>query len=129
MSSPPTSATRTLRVLLVDDNLDAAEGLAMHLSLEGHNARIAAAAEEAVDLAAAFQPDLVLVDLWLARREQHALLHGLQRVAPTAVLTVLAPHGEGDARAAALRAGASAWLPVPVEIDTLAALLTRAATR
>jgi CheY-like chemotaxis protein len=59
MSSPP------LSVLVVDDDADGAESLAHLLRLSGHDARYACACEEAVEVAAVFAPDVLILDLGL----------------------------------------------------------------
>src|SRR5262249_54796248 len=51
------------RVLVVDDNTDAAESLAKVLSLSGHSVTIASGGEEAVNLARQDTPDVILLDL------------------------------------------------------------------
>ena len=54
----PVRPTTRLRILVADDNLDAAESLAMLLSLEGNETRTAHDGLEALDVAAAFRPDV-----------------------------------------------------------------------
>jgi len=60
-----TSAAFALRVLVVDDNQDAADSLAFLLQLQGHEVRTAYDGLEAVTAAAAFSPSLVLLDIGL----------------------------------------------------------------
>ena len=55
------------RILVVDDNRDAAASLAMMLSLLGHDARTAHDGLEAVELAEAFRPDVILLDIGLPK--------------------------------------------------------------
>lgn len=54
---------RELRILVVDDNVDAAEGLRMVLELEGHEVRTAHSGSAAVQAVEPFQPQVVLLDL------------------------------------------------------------------
>ncbi len=56
-----------LRVLVVDDNRDAAASLGMMLSIEGHDTRTAHDGLDAVELAEAFRPDVILLDLGLPK--------------------------------------------------------------
>ncbi len=69
-TDPPTTAPGGFskrRVLIVDDNRDAAASLAMMLSLLGHELRTAHDGLEALELAEAFRPDLMLLDIGLPR--------------------------------------------------------------
>ncbi|CAN0429597.1 unnamed protein product, partial [Phaeothamnion confervicola] len=58
-----TAGTLSRRILVVDDNLDAAESLSQLLQLSGHETRLAHDGMGAVELAATFRPDLVLLDI------------------------------------------------------------------
>ena len=60
------SSTRR-RILVVDDNRDAAASLVMMLSLLGHDTRTAHDGHEAVELAEAFRPDVILLDIGLPK--------------------------------------------------------------
>src|SRR5262249_43825213 len=53
------------RALVVDDNVDAAESLAVVLRLTGHQARTAHSGAEALQAAGAFRPEAVLLDIGL----------------------------------------------------------------
>jgi len=66
---PVTEPTPTMsrRILVVDDNRDAAESLAMLLKLTGHETQIAYDGVEAVESAASFRPDVVLLDIGLPK--------------------------------------------------------------
>ena len=57
--------TKARRVLLIDDNFDAAESLAQLLALSGHDARTANDGPSAIQLAQEFQPEVVFCDLGL----------------------------------------------------------------
>ncbi len=78
------------RVLVVDDNTDTADSLAMVLRLEGHTVGTAYGARQALDQAEAFRPDVVLLDIGLpdmdgfevARRLRS--MHGFARGHPYA---------------------------------------------
>ena len=61
------ATTNSLRVLIVDDNRDAVKSLAMVLKLQGHTVETAYDGREAVDAAAMFRPDVVLLDLGLPK--------------------------------------------------------------
>jgi CheY-like chemotaxis protein len=63
------AADRTVshRILIADDNADSAESMGMLLRLMGNDVRIASDGLEAVEQAAAFQPDIVLMDIGMPR--------------------------------------------------------------
>lgn len=56
---------RPIRVLVVEDNVDAADSLSMLLRLYGHDVRVARAGPAALEIAADFHPSLVLIDIGL----------------------------------------------------------------
>src|SRR5205085_9870115 len=59
------SASRTMKVLVIEDNLDSAEMLAFMLTLRGHQVRVAHSGAEALEAARAFEPEAVLCDIGL----------------------------------------------------------------
>jgi len=80
VSTPPSPAdAATLRVLVVDDDADAAESLAFCLQLDGREVRYATCVEDALVLAAAEPPDVALVDVFMPRVDGHALAAELRR--------------------------------------------------
>ena len=66
-SSEPSVAKCSRRILVVDDNIDGAESLAMLLELAGHETVIAHNGPDAVDLAKKLCPDVVLLDIGAPR--------------------------------------------------------------
>jgi len=82
MNTTRGSGTRKLseirRVLIVDDNLDSAELLALLLGREGHETRVAHAAREAIAVAAAFRPDVAFLDIGLPDMDGYELMHILR---------------------------------------------------
>jgi two-component system NarL family response regulator len=109
MSEAPSS---TLRVLIADDHPLMREGIAALLSGQDGIDVVAMAGDgfEAVALFDQHRPDLWLVDLQMPGSDGVAAIVAIRRLAPTARIIVLTTFG-GDARvAAALRAGAAAYL-------------------
>ncbi len=83
------------RILVVDDNVDAADSLAMILTLDGHQVRCAYAPRDAITLARSFRPDVALVDIGLPEMDGYQLA-GLLRSAPdTSRIRLLALTGYG----------------------------------
>jgi len=113
------------RVLVVDDNADAANSLAELLRMDGHQAQPAYSAEDALSLAQSFDPDVVLLDIGLprmdgyevARRLRHSLLRkGVKLIALTG-------YGQPEDRERAHCAGFDAHLVKPVDLAALTRLL------
>jgi PAS domain S-box-containing protein len=67
VASTTAVAGGTRRVLVVDDNEDGAESLAMFLQIGGHEVRTAYDGEQAVEMAENFRPDVVLLDIGMPR--------------------------------------------------------------
>jgi len=61
----PVTPARTLHVLIVEDNVDAADSLSMLLRLHGHDVQVARTGPAAVEMATASRPDVVLLDIGL----------------------------------------------------------------
>ena len=117
-------ATRPRRILVVDDNRDSANSLAMLLKLLGHTVETAQDGLEAVEKAVTFRADVILLDLGMPRlngyeaarriREQHQ--SGLRLVALTG-------WGQEDDRRRTGEAGFDAHLVKPVDLTALGQLL------
>jgi CheY-like chemotaxis protein len=58
-----TSATSSLRILVIDDNADSAEAMALLLQLAGHRVRVSHDGQSGVGAATRFMPQVVLCDI------------------------------------------------------------------
>lgn len=114
-----------LRLLLVDDNVDAAAMLADLLELQGHTVEVAHDGERALASALARPPDVVLLDLGLPGLDGYAVAERLRRVPATrgAVLVALTGWGHTQVRERTKAAGFDHHLVKPVEIEILRAVL------
>jgi signal transduction histidine kinase len=127
---PPSvgSARRPLRVLVVDDNVDGAKSLAMLLGLIGHEVRVAYDGPEALEVAAAFRPEVVLLDVGLPGDMDGYQVARRLRARPgteTAALVAVTGHGSEEERARAREAGFAAHFVKPVELAALCSFLAR----
>ncbi|WP_306204128.1 response regulator transcription factor [Actinoplanes sp. RD1] len=112
---------RPARILVVDDEPALTELLTLALSYEGWEVRSAADGAAALELAALFPPDAVLLDMMLPDLDGRELLGRLRAERPgLPAMFVTARDAEED-RAAGLRAGADAYLTKPFGIDDLVA--------
>jgi len=119
-----------LRVLVVDDNADAAQVLTLLVGLWGYEARAAMDGFEALSEANAFHPDVVLCDLAMPGLDGCTIAHSLRRLPAHAgaLLVAVTAHGDDENRRKAARSGFQAHFVKPVDADDLHRLLeTRAA--
>jgi two-component system cell cycle response regulator DivK len=117
-----------MKLLYAEDNDNNVFLLTVRLGdIEGHQIVIARDGAAVLDMAAAEQPDLILMDLelpvlsgWDATRELKA-----RPETATIPVVALSAHALADARAAALAAGCDAFLTKPVDFNTLLAVIDR----
>ena len=114
-----------LRVLVVDDNEDAAHALATLVGLWGYEARAVHSGAAALAEAAEFRPDVVLCDLSMPGIDGYLVAEGLRRHATHAgtLLVAVTAFGDEGHRQRAAYAGFHAYLVKPVEEEGLHRLL------
>lgn len=114
-----------LRVLVVDDNDDAAETMRMALALYGCEIRVAHTAAAALELVATFQPQLALLDIGLPDMNGYELARRLRLMDEGASMTLIAATGWGQEkdRQLAFDAGFNHHLTKPVDFEVLRLLL------
>lgn len=124
-------AVLPLRILLVDDNRDSADSLAMLLELKGHEVRIAYDGAQALDVAPRLAPHLALIDLAMPKMDGFATLAGLRALPALAgtVFAAMTGFGHADDRERTRAAGFDAHLVKPVELALFEALLEQAQVR
>ena len=119
------SAGGARRILVVDDNRDSADSLAILLEMDGNQIRTAYDGLEAVEAAATFRPDVVLLDLGLPRLDgyQTALRIRQQPWGEPMVLVALTGRDQDEDRRRTLEAGFDRHLVKPVDSAVLLQLL------
>jgi CheY-like chemotaxis protein len=113
------------RILVVDDNRDAADSLVMMLRMMGHETATAYDGIEAVQAAAAFRPDVVLLDIGLPKMNGYEAARHIRKQPWGSGMALIALTGwgqEGDKRRA-LEAGFDHHLTKPVEVVALERLI------
>ena len=75
----PTQSASAIRLLLVDDNADAVDSMAMLLTVRGATVKTASLGAEVVDLASAFQPHVVVLDISLPDMDGYEVCGLLRR--------------------------------------------------
>jgi signal transduction histidine kinase/DNA-binding response OmpR family regulator len=117
--------TTPRRVLIVDDNVDAADSLAMLLSAEGHETAVVYRGRDALDRVPAFRPDIVLLDIGLPEMDGYEVARRLRERSDMkgVRLVALTGYGQADDRQRGQAAGFEDYLVKPVELSALARAL------
>lgn len=119
------------RVLVVDDNQDAAELIAEALTDLGHTAEVAPDGEQALTMTATFAPEVALIDLGLpgiSGLELARRLRSMPALGATYLIALTGYSGDRD-RAATRDAGFDEHLVKPVRVLDLAARIAAIAAR
>jgi CheY-like chemotaxis protein len=126
LPGPHSAPPRSCRVLIIEDNADAADSLAMLFELAGHDARVARSGAEGVSTARDFRPEVVLCDLGLpGGLDGFGVARALRadpQMAP-AFLVALTGYGQEEAQVRSLSAGFDLHLVKPVDFAELQGLL------
>lgn len=118
---------RGRRILVVDDNVDAAESMAILLAMGGNETRTAHDGPTALEVAAEFRPDVMLLDIGLPGMSGLDVARRIRQEpwGEKIVLIALTGWGQEEDRRNSLEAGCNAHLVKPVEQAELMALLGR----
>src|SRR5688572_30052322 len=125
MTREPALTAKGLRILIVDDNRDAAGMLAMLLQFSGHETHMAHDGVEAVEATTTLQPDLILLDIGLPRMSGYEAARKIreQQEQPGPLLVALTGWGQDEDRRRTEEAGFDAHLVKPVDEAALGTLL------
>jgi CheY-like chemotaxis protein len=113
------------RILVVDDNADAADSLGSLLQLEGHTVVVTYTSTDALAKLAEFKPDIVLLDIGLPEIDGYEIARRI-RASPDqrpVRLIALTGYGQADDRQRAMTSGFDAHLVKPVEFSALQRVL------
>jgi len=118
-------ANSSRRVLIVDDNADSAESMAVLLRLYGHDVRLAHDGLAALEEARAFRPDIMFLDLSLPKMDGYEVARRLRPEPAMRGMTLVAMTGYGreEDRQRTQKAGFHLHLVKPVDFDMLDELL------
>ena len=124
-TAAPVNGAGRLRMLIADDNSDAADSLALLLSLDGYDVRTAYTGHEAVSVAQTFHPDVALLDIGMPEMDGYAAGNAIrQQSGGTDVcLIALTGRGQEDDKHLSRAAGFALHLTKPVDPDRLRSLL------
>jgi signal transduction histidine kinase/DNA-binding response OmpR family regulator len=121
----PHALSPSRRVLVVDDNQDAAESLGLLLEVSGHEVRVCHDGAAALRAAEEYRPEAVLLDIGLPGMDGYEVARRLRACPATrgALLVALTGYGQAEDQRRAREAGFDHHLIKPADVEALAGLL------
>src|ERR1017187_2418307 len=119
------TSEKALRVLVVDDNRDGADALGMLVEELGNQVHVTYGGTQALDVATAFRPDLMLVDMVMPDMDGCRLVIRFRHIPAFAKTKILAITGRKNEehKSRAMKAGFDAVLFKPVSLTEIKAVL------
>ncbi len=112
------------RILVVDDERDAADGLVRLITALGHEARAAYSGPEAIDAIAAFRPDMILIDIGMPRMDGYEAAGRIRRaVGAEAILVAVTGWSRTEDKNRAYESGFDLHVAKPMSAEGLKELL------
>jgi CheY-like chemotaxis protein len=127
MSDAAVPQTAGRKILVADDDQDSAESLAMLLQMMGHEVRSALNGLEAVNLAADFRPDLIVLDIGMPGLDGYEVCRQIRQQpwAHRVVIAALTGWTRDEDRDRSQQAGFNHYLVKPVDPQALTDLVAR----
>lgn len=119
----PGTPIKAGRIVIVDDNTDAANMLEVFLSMENHEVRTAFTGNEALQVVEEFQPDTIILDIGLPDIDGYEVAKRLRGRFPGICLIALSGWGQEEDRRRSSEAGFNHHLVKPVNIEELKTFL------
>jgi DNA-binding response OmpR family regulator len=116
----------SFRILVVDDNADAAGSLALLLQLAGHEVRVALDGRAALEIASVFPPKVVVLDIGLPGTSGNEVAREMRARAAThrSVLIALTGYSQGEDKIRSQEAGFDHYLVKPPNLNVLLDLIS-----
>jgi CheY-like chemotaxis protein len=127
-AAEPARPMNTRRVLIVDDNVDAATTLHLLLRSLGHETAVAHNGMEALKVAAEFHPEIVLLDIGMPGIDGYEVARRLRSIKEHLKIVAVTGWGQEADRQRSREAGFDLHLVKPVEPEDLARALRNGAT-
>ena len=126
--TPPTTAVGSRRILIVEDQRDAAEMLAMVLTAQSHQVRVVGDGHAALAIVGQFRPDVMLIDIGLPGMSGYDLAERIRsdRTLAKVFLVALTGYGGPEDRNHAFRCGFDRHVVKPIDERGLDQLLREA---
>lgn len=123
---PPPAPPAGVRVLIVDDNRDAAESIAQYLELEGHEVKTVGDGEKALASLPVFAPQVVLLDIGLPGQSGHEVARAIRAQQTQPILLVaVTGYGQREDRELSESAGFDSHLVKPTDPGALAEMISQ----
>jgi PAS domain S-box-containing protein len=124
-TGPSKSTKSHCRILVVDDNLDSAQSMALLLELEGHEVQMALDGPQALERAQTFRPQVIVLDIGLPGLNGYEVARQVRSdpEMKQTVLIALTGYGRAEDRARSKEAGFDHHLTKPVNHDLLSSLI------
>jgi signal transduction histidine kinase/CheY-like chemotaxis protein len=121
------AGARRQRVLIADDNRDAADSLRMLLEMDGHEVRAAHDGEQAVAAALDFRPDIAFLDIGMPKLNGYDVARRIRELGPAGRVRLVALTGWGqpEDRARSAAAGFDHHLTKPIDFEAMTAILAQ----
>jgi PAS domain S-box-containing protein len=121
----PLSTDTGLKILVVDDNRDAADTCAMVLEASGHHVQTAYTGRQALELARTFRPHALLLDIGLPDMDGYQLAQQVRSTpwGRSSILVAVTGWGQEQDRQRAVAAGFDQHLVKPISAETVETLL------
>ena len=109
------------KILVVDDDLNICESLRLNLESEGYQVKVANDGVEAVNVFKTYNPDLVLLDLMLPKKEGREVCREMHELAPNKPIIIVSAKDTPVDKVVAFELGAEDFMVKPVEKSELCA--------
>lgn len=107
------------RILVVDDNADAGESIALLLQLAGHETRVVFDGQQALAAWETFGPDVIVLDIGLPGMDGYDVIQRLRAAGFGGRAIALSGYGQPQDRQKSMIAGFNAHLVKPVDVESL----------
>jgi CheY-like chemotaxis protein len=124
-----TTTVPSLRLLVVDDNPDTVESLAMLLRLYGHDVMTADSGPAGLEAALADERDVIMLDIGLPSIDGHEVARRIRAHTAKPVLIAMTGYGQTEDRQKSKEAGFDYHLTKPVDLDRLQDLLGKISSK
>jgi CheY-like chemotaxis protein/uncharacterized protein YbcI len=116
---------KPLRILIVDDNRDGADALGLLVEALGNQVHVTYGGTQALDVATAFRPDLMFVDMLMPDMDGCSLVKRLRQIPAFTHTKIVAITGQKDNehKALAMKAGFDGYLVKPATLDEIKQVL------
>jgi CheY-like chemotaxis protein len=127
----PAPSTRPVRILVADDNRDAAASLATLLSLDGHEVSVAYDGKAALGSAETFRPDVALLDIGMPNLNGYEVARSIRAQAwgRSMMLVAVTGWGQSEDKRRAREAGFDHHFTKPLDLDAFSTFLNDALAR